>query len=287
MRYCWRTKYGIVAVVGALLAAPRAAAAQRSLLEPVDTLIDVGGYRLHFRFIRAAKPVILLESGGGLDANQWNAIAPHLVQAVGSTVVSYDRAGFGQSDLPTTPYDIRTEVDGLWRGLAALGLADSVVMVGHSYGGFLLTLSAHEHSKQVKGLVFVDPNVASFVDAIGGPEALARKSPADTIPPERQTKPQRANVRVLSRFAATMDVLRKTKIPKQIPVRVISAGKQWWPTPKENEEFRKAHEDLAQSVRDGRLLIAEKSAHMVTVQEPEIIEGAVVELIRQLRTPPE
>jgi len=49
-----------------------------------------------------------------------------LAETTGATVVSYDRAGYGESDLPDTPYDVHEELAGLWRGLEDLGCADSL-----------------------------------------------------------------------------------------------------------------------------------------------------------------
>ena len=70
--------------------------------QAVEKLVDVGGYNLNFRIIPGQGPAILLESGGGMDANEWNALAPRLAADTGATVIAYDRAGFGKSDLPET-----------------------------------------------------------------------------------------------------------------------------------------------------------------------------------------
>jgi len=114
-----------------------------------DTLIDVGGYRLHFRIAagRTDEPVVVLDAGGGLDAEEWRSLQPRLERETGATVVSYDRAGFGSSDLPATAFDFRGEVEGLHAGLRALGFADRVILVGHSYAGFTLQLYAGDHGR--------------------------------------------------------------------------------------------------------------------------------------------
>src|SRR5262245_20949857 len=68
-----------------------------------DEMVDVGGHRLRFRVAIGAdvdQPVIVLESGGGLYSTQWAALQLQLTLESGATVVSYDRAGFGESDLP-------------------------------------------------------------------------------------------------------------------------------------------------------------------------------------------
>lgn len=248
---------------------------------PDDSLISVGKYRLHFRVHRAGAPTILLESGGGLDASQWDDVAPRLVQETGATVVAYDRAGYGKSDLPEEPYDIRHEVAGMWSGLQQLGLSKSLLLVGHSYGGLLIQLTAHEHKDAMLGLVFVDPNLVSFVDEMGGPEGLNRLM--KLFGPAPQPKP--AGRRQLEGFPSTLSIVRDSPLPSSIPVRVITSGRPWWPTGEANQAFRAAHERLARSVADGKLVVAEKSGHMITRTQPELIVEVVSALLHSISKP--
>jgi pimeloyl-ACP methyl ester carboxylesterase len=143
------------------------AAASDQPTQAVERLVDVGGYNLNFRIIKGQGPAILLESGGGMDSNEWNALAPRLAQETGATVIAYDRAGFGKSDLPETECDLREDTAALWRGLRTLGLDRNLILVGHSYGGFLIRFEAAEHPEDVRGLVFVDPFTVEFVDMFG------------------------------------------------------------------------------------------------------------------------
>jgi len=183
----------------------------------VDTLVNVGDYRLHFRIYPRSEPAVLLESGGGADASYWNDLAPLLARETGATIITYDRAGYGESDLPSTPYDIRLEVAGLWRGLEQLGLTNH-------------PLSRH---------------------------------PFDPSQKERLTKPQLAALRVEAGMPGVVTYMRTLSVPQHIPVRVITAGIPWWPKPEENRAWRESHEHLAASVKDGKLLVAERSTHLV------------------------
>jgi pimeloyl-ACP methyl ester carboxylesterase len=252
-----------------------------------DTLIDVGGYRLHFRVVagRTDKPVIVLDAGGGLDADEWRALQPRLARETGATVVSFDRAGFGSSDLPATPFDFRREVEGLHTGLSALGFADRVILVGHSYAGFTLQLYAAMFGASVDGLLFVDPNSPSFVLALGGPAGViglpGQHLPFDTAGP--LTKQQAATVHQMRSFATTVDLVAAAPLPATVPVIVITAGKQWWPVPRQNRAFRASHELLANSVDDGTLIVAEHSAHMVPESEPGLIVTSVQTLMGKRR----
>ena len=101
----------VIALGAALAATPDQPA------HAVEKLVDVGGYNLNFRIISGQGPAILLESGGGMDSTEWNALAPRLARETGATVIAYDRAGFGKSDLPETKCDLREDTAALWQGL--------------------------------------------------------------------------------------------------------------------------------------------------------------------------
>ena len=251
-----------------------------------DYLVDVGGYRLHFRVYPGSEPAILLESGGGADASYWDNLAPVLSRKTGATIITYDRAGYGESDLPDTPYDIRKEISGLWRGLEQLRLTNSLIVLGHSYGGMLIRVLANEHPQAIRGMVFLDAMNVEFIDAIGGVEALINHPLSqhfDRSQIEQLTKPQRAALRVEAGLPDSVSLLRTLFIPINIPVRVITAGIPWWPKPEENQYWWESHEHLATSVKDGKLLVAEHSDHFVPDKQPEIIVDVLEELVQAAR----
>jgi pimeloyl-ACP methyl ester carboxylesterase len=265
---------------------PRTAAEQPA--QAVEKSVDVGDYHLHFRIIPGRGPAILLESGGGMDSTEWNALAPRLAQETGATVIAYDRAGFGQSDLPETPYDLREDTAALWRGLRSLGLDRNLVLVGHSYGGFLIRFEAAEHPESVRGLVFVDPFTVEFVDALGidycDNHPMMGKLPFDASHPETLSKPQRALVRMVgaprSNLAEKIAVMRKAVVPEGLPVRVITSRTAWLPDPKETEAWRESHRRFTASIPGAQLVPAEKSGHMIPFSQPDLIVSVVSEVVR-------
>jgi len=262
---------------------PSAAVPAEKQKDPLirDTFADVGGYRLHFRIVDGRSPAIVLESGGGADASQWSTLQLQLARATGSAVVSYDRAGFGDTDLPRTAYDAAQEVDGLHKGLQHAGLASEVVLVGHSYGGMLNQLYANQFPQSVKGIVLVDPNTVAFVDAIGGPGEFM-VVPFDTTPPLSKTA--QAGVRQILAFDKTVEAVRKASIPKAIPVTVITAGKPWWPTPERSKAYRGGHEAIVAEALGRSLIVAEGSAHNIPRERPDLVVSAVEAMIARSKT---
>lgn len=256
----------------------------------VERRIDVGGYRLNFQTIQGRGPVILLEAGGGLDSTEWADIGPRLARETGATVVAYDRAGFGKSDLPDTPCDLSADTAALWRGLRTLGLDRDLVLVGHSYGGMLIRFEAAEHPEAVRGLVFVDPFTIEFVDRLGvdycNAHPMIGRLPFDASRPEKLTRLQRAQVRMIgvpSNLGEKVALLRRAVLPQGIPVRLISAGIDFLPRPEEQKAWREAQERFAASVPGARIVVAEKSSHMVPLDQPDLLVSVIAEVTRAAR----
>ena len=58
--------------------------------------MDVGGRRLHMNLLGQGSPVVILEAGIAASSLSWALVAKQAAEF--TTVVTYDRAGFGWSD---------------------------------------------------------------------------------------------------------------------------------------------------------------------------------------------
>ena len=256
-------------------------------IEAVESLVQVGQYRLNFKVIRGENYTVLLEAGGGMDSREWDKIAPELSRKTGATIVSYDRAGFGKSDLPETPLDMREEVGWLWQGLKKLELDKNLILVGHSFGGWMIRLFASEYPEAVKGMVFVDPFTNELVDLLGvaylDNHPMSGKLPFDTSHPEKLTRIQRALVRMVGDgLGSKIEIMHKTSIPSNIPVIVITSGKPFLPKKEEQEAWREAHEQFVSSIKGAILIVAEESDHMIPQEQPELIIESVLKIIDKI-----
>jgi pimeloyl-ACP methyl ester carboxylesterase len=87
-------------------------------------------------------------------------------EATRHRVIAYDRAGFGQTPLPSAEFSIVDELDALHAMLDQHG-ARRIVIVAASYGALFAVDYAKQHPENVVGLVLLDPMNADFVDAVG------------------------------------------------------------------------------------------------------------------------
>jgi pimeloyl-ACP methyl ester carboxylesterase len=128
---------------------------QRQRFDPPGALIDVGGHRLHVTCAGHGGPVVLLESGIAASSLSWAVVQPAI--AAFTRVCSYDRAGLAWSDPASCPRTFERIVDELAAVLDSIAPRDRYVLVGHSFGSFVVSAYAMRHSARVCGLVLVDP----------------------------------------------------------------------------------------------------------------------------------
>jgi pimeloyl-ACP methyl ester carboxylesterase len=149
-----------VAVLAAVLTAGAVyqqigARQQRRRFAPPGTFIDVGGHSLHVTCSGNGSPVVLLESGIAASSLSWAIVQPQIASF--TRVCSYDRAGLAWSEPASCPRTFDTMVDELGTVLAKVAANERYVLVGHSFGSFLVSAYAQRRSGRVAGLVLVDP----------------------------------------------------------------------------------------------------------------------------------
>lgn len=127
---------------------------RRAILPPGD-LIDVGGHRLHVHCAGRGTPLVLLEAGVAASSVSWSLVQPQI--ATFTRVCAYDRAGLAWSDAPSSPRTFERVVDELIRVLAHVAPNERYVLVGHSFGTFVVRAVAARLPQSVVGLVLVDP----------------------------------------------------------------------------------------------------------------------------------
>ncbi len=126
---------------------------------PPGQMLDVEGRRLHLRSLGQGSPVVVLEAGLGGSSVGWCRVQPEVAKF--TRVVSYDRAGMGWSEPASNGRSGAALVEELRMLLRKAGIPPPYVLVGHSFGAYVVELFAASSPNEVAGLVLVDPLPAS------------------------------------------------------------------------------------------------------------------------------
>lgn len=239
-----------------------------------DKLVDIGTHKLRVRLADLpSEYTIVLEAGGGKDSDSYQAIQVPLAEQTNMRVLSYDRSGFGQSELGPEKFTAIDEVNALEKCLEILGFKDHLILVGLSYGGFLIQLFTVLYPELVSGLVLIDPMNVKFVDRFGL-ENLNAVTPYFHNPTEKY---QKAGNRMVNSFTIALEKMKGYELPKHIPTTLITSG-----NPPFSNLWRTCHEDMVINSKKHELLIAEGNNHDIVEENPELVLKTIILLVNRI-----
>jgi len=122
-------------------------------------MIDVGGHRLHKVCTGEGRPVVVLESGIAASSLSWTHVLPEVGKF--TRACAYDRAGLAWSETAKGRRTLGRILDDLQSILVNAALPQPYVLVGHSFGCFIVCAYASRCPKDIAGMVLVDPPAAS------------------------------------------------------------------------------------------------------------------------------
>ena len=283
-------------VAGAQLAASPAA----SKSSVPGRLVDVGGYRLHIYCAGEGMPSIIFDSGVGGFSLEWTRVQKVLARR--TRVCTYDRAGYGWSDLgplPRTSERITRELHTL---LEKAGVAGPYILAGHSFGGYNAQLFARNYPEETAGLVLIDSSHPEQAERFPAPKpATTRQArrggrsyhvfklyPHPNYPDEsmltayrimqtwRHKQTWREEMTV---FSLSGKQVRDSRPMPAVPVVVLTRGKRAWPNNAYGDEMERVwmemQDELSQLGANPVHLIAERSGHMIHLDQPGIVISAM------------
>lgn len=243
--------------------------------QTLDTLVDVGGYKMHFKIIKGEGTPILFEAGAGNDGSIWDNILEKIHKVTGTTLITYDRSGFGTSELNPnlineSDFGILNGIKELETGLSKLGFKDEIILVPHSYGGFYTTLYASRHPDKIKYVVRIDANLIGFYTD----DILKIMKEKEVLPPK---SPETLGMLyLLKNYPETVKVLRQIDFPSNVPVIDIISSNQGPYTDEIWALIRKVHEDFVDAESNRVLILADGSSHYIFKDNPGLVINTII-----------
>ncbi len=255
-------------------------------------MVDVGGRRLNAVVYGTGSPAVVLVSGFRAPQATWNSVVPAL--AAVTTVVTYDRAGVGSSEIGNLPTHGRQSAADLHALLVELGVPRPCVLVGHSYGGRVVRLFAAAYPADTAGIVLEESGHEDTLDAqleaVSGAdrETLERMAASFRTPhPDPRTEQDYMPV--------TVEQLRASGPLPAVPLVVISAASRGGGLPPVfSPAGQQAIEEVAVRMQKKLVglapgaehVVVEGVGHNVHLDRPEAVIAPIVTMVKKLRQGP-
>jgi pimeloyl-ACP methyl ester carboxylesterase len=245
--------------------------------------------------------VVVLAAGFSVPYYIWDPTFAGLVEA-GFRVLRYDYYGRGFSDRPDVPYTQAFYVRQLAELLKALEIGESIDLAGLSLGGSIVTTFADVEPERVRSLIYMDPSfrtpglaptsspaVWDFFTTIFTAPQWPEEQLGDFLHPEhfpdwadryRVQMQYRGFRRArLSELMANASVDQQEELARvgkhERPVLVVW-GKQDSVVPIEQSAM------LLDVMPRARLLAVDESGHLPQLEQPAIVNAALVDFLHEV-----
>ncbi|SDJ05126.1 Pimeloyl-ACP methyl ester carboxylesterase [Lentzea albidocapillata subsp. violacea] len=282
------------------------------MLEKFVTLPDGRGIRA----VTAGEgpgPLIVFEAGMSAPGSTWI----HTQREVSARyrTLSYDRAGYGGSDVDPHDRTLDRIVDDLTSLLDALGETEPVLLVGHSWGGPIIRVFADRYPRRVAGMVFVDATLAEIMSTrnakvaarffgfmavlarLGAKGLIRRQTFRNGVSPEisaadvetmtndyATVRAMKAGSREALQIASALPVMRRVQAAgtPDVPTVCLQAGLVERGMAKWRPQFNRYAADLMDAVPRGRMVVVEDAGHLIPQENPAVVREIVFGVAEQL-----
>jgi len=244
--------------------------------QETDVMLTVRGHPLHFHILKGTGTPILFEAGGGDDATVWAGIVKPIHDITHATLITYDRAGFGRSEL--TPDNQAIDAHGIENGieeledaLEQLGYNGDIVLVAHSYGALYATLYAARHRSQVKAAVFIDGSSACWFSD-DWMKDFVHKQEGEDKPDARHL----GNYYQSKNLPKTIDIVRAEPFPVSVPVIDLVSAHPPFSNQADVDRWRECHRRFVDASRNREGLTALDTSHYIYRDNPDLVVKVIV-----------
>jgi pimeloyl-ACP methyl ester carboxylesterase len=254
-----------------------------------DRKVSVGGYRLHVLELGTGHPVVVFENGMGEDLSTWKGVQPGIAKL--TRTLTYDRAGLGQSEpSPSTgARDARQLASELHTLLHTINVPGPYVLVGHSLGGAIVQVYAHDYPAEVVGLVLVDPGDGRL------DKLLRSKLPAEVwAAREKELAEEMPKLPVFVKkeydaLELSGDEASRAYPLPSIPIVLLTGTKknpEFPGNPIEQDMKLQLHNELAAKVPGIRHVLVPESRHYIQDEAPDRVISAIQQVLNDIQATP-
>ena len=141
----------------------RTTAADFKQVPPPGQRVDIGGYGLHIYCTgEGSDPTVVVDAGNADFSVTWTGIQREVEKS--ARICTYDRAGYGWSDVSPHPRTATQMSKELHQLLVNAKVEPPYILVGHSLGGMTIRVFADLYPDEVAGMVLVDAGHEDYLE---------------------------------------------------------------------------------------------------------------------------
>jgi len=242
-------------------------------------MIDVGGYKLEVSISGTGNYTVVFESGLGDNLMIWQKVINALDNE--AKIVSYSRAGLGNSEKRNQPISLNLIISELNTVLDSLNIDSNIILVGHSMGGQIVRAFTKKYVHKVVGLVLVEGSHENQNEKFKkqDPEGWRKIDSEEKEFYSKQSEIIREEAELFYRLQKRDPVpIDPPNIPLVVITSVLHEGSNFW-TAERKKVWRELHSEWFAKVQNGMHIVTDKSGHYVHQSEPELVANAIKYLL--------
>ncbi|MBJ6119909.1 alpha/beta hydrolase [Pontibacter sp. BT310] len=245
-------------------------------------LVNVGGHSLEMIQAGSGDYTVIFESGFGTDYKVWGNVASEVMNT--SQVMLYSRAGTGKSEPNPNPQTLEQAVHSLTTLIEKANLKAPFILVGHSYGAFVIRGYAALNPEKVKGLVFVDPAHEKMMQELKKADPAKAMKDVELQNSFMPAKFKQENELINGIFERA--VLPDFGVLPQVPAVVLTSVQEranpelFLHEPQGVAIWRKLHSEFFSQFTSGAHIVTANSGHNIHREEPQLVVSAINQVIQ-------
>ncbi|MDD4856997.1 MAG: alpha/beta hydrolase [Candidatus Krumholzibacteria bacterium] len=268
--------------------------------QPTDQMISIGSHNLQIHREGKGSPAVVIDAGITDQLDKLRPLQERIARV--THVVTYNRAGYGQSEAGPLPRDAGREAEELKALLEKAHVPGPYVLVGHSLGALNMQVFASRYPHDVAGMILLDPPPLSFLlgREYGDLGAMAVQMTAEwQAIADSAAKSNDAQGKARSAFFQMIASEHREMFGESarlgaaittfgdIPLVVVAAGKSNPRFGEGAEEYQKywieqSRTLTAKSTRS-KFVLAEESTHYLYLDVPELVAENILSVVREVR----
>jgi len=255
-----------------------------SSAQEVEQLTEIAGGKLHSVKAGDGPYAVIFEAGFVSDLSVWQRVVPSI--AKNAQVLIYSRAGVGKSPARDHALNLTEHVEDLKQLIAANKITKPLILVGHSYGGWVVRQFAAANPKLVAGLVLVDPAIENL-------EVELNKLDAKKVLEDQQRLNQMAPPSAKADLALVQAIFTQAKLPNQnplpdVPTQLLTSvmvprNPFFQETAPALQVKRELHQKFMQQFSNASHIVTSRSGHHIQMEEPHLVIAAIEQVMLGLQ----